>query len=292
MPDSPNATHPSGHASTTALAVAALRAVHQTLDGEPKILDDPIAALLLGEDGRRMIETQSGRAAEPDLIALRSHVVLRSRYAEERLAEAVQRGVSQCVSLGAGLDSFAYRQPDWARRLRIYEVDRHGSQAEKRRRLQQAGVLIPPNLEFVAIDFESVSLDDGLRASSLDFSQATFFSCLGVLVYLSRDAVDAVFELVARCPAGSEIVFTFSTRERARCSTAEKVAALGLGEPWRTHFEPEALIGDLRALGFSEILLLDAEHAERCYFYGRSDGLHAPPRAGIAAAIVGAGPRR
>jgi len=201
----------------------------------------------------------------------------------------VQRGVSQCVGLGAGFDTFAYRQPDWARRLRIYEVDHHGTQAEKRRRLQHAGVLIPPNLEFVAIDFESVSLYDGLRASSLDFSQATFFSCLGVLVYLSRGAVDAVFELVAGFPAGSEIVLTFSTRERAHASMAEKVDALG--EPWRTHFEPEALIGDLRALGFSEISLLSAEDAQRSYFCGRSDGLHAPPRAGIAAAIVGAGAR-
>jgi methyltransferase (TIGR00027 family) len=172
--------------------------MHQAVDGEPKILDDPIAALLLDDDERRTIEAQPGRAREPDVIALRSRVVLRSRFAEERLADAVRRGVCQCVSLGAGFDTFAYRQPDWARRLRIYEVDHHGTQAEKRRRLQKAGIPIPPNLEFVAIDFESVSLPDGLRASSLDFSQPTFFSCLGVLVYLTLDAVNAIFELVAR----------------------------------------------------------------------------------------------
>jgi methyltransferase (TIGR00027 family) len=201
------------------------------------------------------------------------------------LADAVRRGVCQCVSLGAGFDTFAYRQPDWARRLRIYEVDHHGTQAEKRRRLQKAGIPIPPNLEFVAIDFESVSLPDGLRASSLDFSQPTFFSCLGVLVYLTLDAVNAIFELVAGFPADSEIAFTFSRHDSSVCSWADKVHALG--EPWRTHFEPDALLRHLGALGFSEISLLSADEAEQSYFRGRSDGLHAPLRAGIAAAVVG-----
>src|SRR5262252_8711510 len=70
-------------------------------------------------------------------------------------------------------------------------------------------------LEFVAIDFESVSLQDGLRASKLDFSQPTFFSCLGVMVYLTREAVNAIFALVAGFPADSEIVFTFSTPDAA-----------------------------------------------------------------------------
>jgi methyltransferase (TIGR00027 family) len=97
---------------------------------------------------------------------------------EERMREAVQRGVRQSVILGAGFDTFAYRQPDWARGLRIYEVDHRGTQREKRQRLERAGIPIPGNLEFVAVDFESVSLCEGLRGSSLDFSQPTFFSCL------------------------------------------------------------------------------------------------------------------
>jgi methyltransferase (TIGR00027 family) len=278
-----NANEPLRHASRTALGVAALRAVHQLMDGAPKILDDPIAALLLDDDGPRMLDP--ARVREPDVVALRSRVVLRSRFAEERMAEAVRRGVCQCVILGAGFDTFAYRQPDWARRLRIYEVDHHATQAEKRRRLQRAGVLTPTNLEFVAIDFESVSLRDGLRASSLDFSQPTFFSCLGVLIYLTREAVDAIFALVGGFPLGSEIVFTFSQQPAADSNMADKVKLLG--EPWRTHFEPGALTRELRALGFSEISFLTADEAERAYFQGRNDGLHAPPNTSIAAAIVG-----
>jgi methyltransferase (TIGR00027 family) len=285
MCDDPNASEPPRHASRTALGVATLRAVHQIIDGEPKILDDPIAALLLDDDGRQMLEAKPAGVREPDVVALRSRVVLRSRFAEERMAEAVRRGVRQCVILGAGFDTFAYRQPDWARGLRIYELDHHATQTEKRRRLQKAGVPTPTNLEFVAIDFESVSLRDGLGASSLDFSQPTFFSCLGVLVYLTRQAVDAIFALVAGFPVDSEIVFTFSTQDATVSSLADKVTLLG--EPWRTHIEPDALLRDLRALGFSQVLLLTTDEAEQTYFRGRNDGLHAPHNASIAAAVIG-----
>ena len=285
-----NASKTLRHASKTALGVAALRAVHQIMDGEPKILDDPIAVLLLDDDGRQMLEAKPARIHEPDVVAMRSRVVLRSRFAEERMAEAVRRGVCQCVILGAGFDTFAYRQPDWARRLRIYEVDHHATQTEKRRRLQEAGVPLPSNLEFVAIDFESVSLHDGLRTSSLDFSQPTFFSCLGVMVYLTREAVNAIFELVAGFPADSEIVFTLSTPDAAVSSWADK--AKSLGEPWRTHFEPDALMRDLHAFGFSPISLLTADAAEQGYFQGRNDGLHAPHNTNIVAAVVGTSGRQ
>jgi methyltransferase (TIGR00027 family) len=273
------------NSSKTAIGVAMLRAVHQILDGQPKILDDPIAALLLDDKLRQQIATHSDRAREPGVMGLRSHVVLRSRFAEERLAKAVRRGVLQCVILGAGFDTFAYRQPAWANELRIFEVDHQATQEEKRKRLERAGVSIPHNLQFVAIDFETSSLREGLSRSSLDFSQPTFFSCLGVLIYLTQDAANAVFQLVAGFPAGSEIAFTFSTPDLAMSDLAERVSSLG--EPWQTHFDPPALKQNLHDLGFSEFAVLSIDEAERTYFQGRNDGLHPPRRGGIAAAVVG-----
>ncbi len=284
---------PQRNSSRTALGVAALRAVHQLLDGEPKILDDPIAARLLDADMLQHIQANPARTHEPLTMGLRSHVVLRSRYAEERMAQAVQRGVRQCVLLGAGFDTFAYRQPDWARTLRIYEVDHQATQADKRHRLQSAGIPIPANLEFVAIDFESASLRQGLQTSTLNFFQPVFFSCLGVLVYLTWEAADAVFQLVAAFPASSEMVFTFSTPQSSLSGNeAQSQAALAglvnsMGEPWQTYFDPQTLINDLCALGFSDISFLSSEAAEQTYFQRRSDGLQAPRRGGIGAAIVG-----
>jgi methyltransferase (TIGR00027 family) len=286
---------PQRTSSRTALGVAALRAVHQLLDGEPKVLHDPIAVRLLDADVLQQIQSNPARAHEPLTKGLRSHVVLRSRFAEERMAQAVQRGVRQCVILGAGLDTFAFRQPDWARNLRIYEVDHRATQEEKRQRLQSAGISMPANLEFVAIDFESVSLREGLQNSSLNFSEPAFFSCLGVLVYLSREAAGAIFQLVASFPASSEIVFTFSTPDSslsANDNDAEDRTALAnmasaLGEPWQTHFDPQTLLRDLLALGFSAISFLSSEAADEIYFQSRNDGLRAPRRGGIGAAIVG-----
>jgi len=272
-------------ASRTALGVTAVRAIHQLMDGEPKILADPIAARLLSGDAVTVLEEHVGRSADPAALDLRARVVLRSRYAEDRLEAAFTRGVRQCVTLGAGFDTFAYRQPSWAQSMRLYEVDHGGTQAEKRRRLAAAGVPIPSNLEFVAIDFEKMSLDEGLRASTLDFSRPAFFSCLGVFVYLTREAVNAVFRLVAAFPAGSEIAFTYATARSQKSALARTVQRAG--EPWQTFFDPADLTRDLRGFGFSQVSILDAAQAERIYFAGRRDDLRAPAGASIASAVVG-----
>jgi methyltransferase (TIGR00027 family) len=211
-------------------------------------------------------------------------VALRSRFSETRLERAMERGVRQCIILGAGFDTFAFRQPPWARALRIFEVDHAATQTLKRARLAEAGIAAPPNVEFVTIDFERVTLAEGLRASSLDFSKPAFFSCLGVLMYLTKPAVDAVFDLVASFSQGSEIAFTFTSPDSLDTAIAARVREIG--EPWLSHFEPDTLARDLRAKGFSRVEFLDLAETEAAFFRGRTDGLEPPPRAGIAAAVV------
>jgi methyltransferase (TIGR00027 family) len=262
-------------ASFTAIIAAKSRAIHQIYAAAPRILDDPIAARLLGADF-------DGTGPVP--TGPNTSVALRSRWAEDRLAEAVQRGVSQVVVLGAGLDTFAYRQPAWGDKLRVFEVDHHASQEDKRRRLAEGGVSIPSNLEFVPIDFEKTTLRDGLKASSLDFRKPTFFYCLGVMGYLTAEAVMTIFEVVAEFPAGSEIAFTyFAERPPAEVLTMTSQ----VGEPLLSHFDPEALKSDLLKMGFGEVVRLTREEADRRYFQGRTDGLCAPEWPVMAAAVVG-----
>ena len=243
-------------ASATALAVATLRAAHQLLDGSPKILDDPVVLRLLDPEVITRVQTHPERFAEPGVRRLLNHVVTRSRCAEDRLAEAAARGVEQYVVLGAGSDTFAYRQPAWASRLRIFEVDHPASQAAKRARLAAAGIAPPSNLEYVAIDFESTSLVDGLARSPFDPRSPAFVSWLGVMVYLTQPAIDAVFSLVASLPAPSEIVFTFTAPKAPDepDEIAERAAAAG--EPWLTRIEPERLEHQLRAHGFRAVTFL------------------------------------
>ena len=281
------------NSSTTALRVAQLRAVHQLLDGEPKILHDPVSVRLFGNEIRERLKSEAPKVNEPWVSGLRAHVLLRSRHAEDRLAEAYQRGVRQYVLLGAGYDTFAYRQPVWAHDLRIFEVDHPASQREKQNRLQAAGIEIPSNLEFVPIDFEHVSLQDGLAASGLNFNEPAFFSCLGVLVYLTAEAADAVFRCVASFPESSEMVFTYSAPASSLTpEEATRRARIGeitdsMGEPWQTFFEPETLVQKLHDWGFAEVTFLRMAEAEVKYFQGRTDGLRAPKREPIVRAVVG-----
>ncbi len=98
----------------------------------------PVAVRLLGKDASQNIFEAVKRYRSPETSALRSHIVLRSRFAEDRLAAAVQRGVSQYVMLGAGFDTFAFRQPDWAKSLKIFEIDHRDTQLVKRSFLTKA----------------------------------------------------------------------------------------------------------------------------------------------------------
>jgi methyltransferase (TIGR00027 family) len=277
--------------SNTAVGVALLRAAHQVLDGEPLILRDPVAFALLDPAAERHVREHAQRFQAPSARALRAHVVLRSRFAEDRLAEAVRRGVRQYVILGAGLDTFADRQPAWAADVSVFEVDHPASQQAKRERLAAGGVEIPENAWLVPVDFEREALRHGLARGGVDLAAPVFFSWLGVTMYLSEDAVDAVFRTVAALPPGSEIAFTFAPPDRDppsadpdRPALAERAAAVG--EPWLTFFEPAVLREELRGFGFSRVDFLTPAHSEARYFAGRTDGLLAPRRTSIASAVV------
>ena len=278
-------------ASRTAIGVAVLRAMHELCDGSPKILSDPIIPLLLDDGVLQTAKANLEWLHASRTTALRSHVVLRSRYAEDCLREAVVCGVHQYVILGSGFDTFAYRQPAWAAPLRIFEVDHPASQRVKVERLRSSGIPLPPNLEFVSADFESASLRDILSLSSLDFRAPAFFSCLGVLVYLPKDSIEAIFQMVASFPKLSEIVFTFSQGDRSsddrsggNFSLADAAAAVG--EPWRTYYDPDVLCRELSEIGFSQVSLLSPQEAKHLYYRDRSDGLPPPRRAAIARASV------
>lgn len=274
--------------SATATGVAWLHAAHQIIDSVPRVLDDPIIARLMGATPELMAERLERMQSE-GARALRAHVVTRTRFAEERLERAVQRGVRQYVVLGAGMDTFAYRQPRWATDLAIFEIDQPGTQAVKRRRVTWANLSVPANLTYVAIDFEAESLSDGLRRGGVQLDQPAFFAWLGVTMYLTESAIDAVLRTVVAFPRSSEIVFTFAQpRSLAAPGDAPTLAAMAasVGEPWLTYFEPQPLRAKLLTLGFSAVEYLTPTDTSSRYFRDRSDGLPAPRHTSIVSATV------
>lgn len=270
--------------SRTAQATAWLRAAHQVLDAPPRILDDPLALRLLGASAEQRIRESAARYAAPAAQALRAHVVLRARFAEERLAAAVRRGVTQYVLLGAGHDTFALRQPDWAAPLRIVEVDHPGTQGLKRSYLAAAGLALPANAAFAQVDFEREALHEGLSRQGVALDAPTFFSWLGVTMYLNEAAIDAALASIMRFPPGSEVVLTFlQPAAEAAADLAGQVAELG--EPFVSRFTPQAMADKLRAAGFGTVGLLDADEAAARYFAGRPADLPLPRKTEIAWAI-------
>ncbi len=272
------------NASRTALGTAYMRAAHQLLDAPPYVLEDPFAVKLLGSAAAQRIRETAESYQAPERQALRAHVVLRSRFAEDRLAAALHRGVTQYVILGAGFDTFALRQPAWARSLKILEVDHQATQDEKRSRITAAGLAMPENAHFASIDFEHETLRDGLQRYAIALDAPTFFSWLGVTMYLNEDAIEAMLNSVAAFPAGSEIVLTFALPPDNARSPFDR-RAIALGEPWISYFEPGALEAKLRGAGFSGVEFLSPTEAEARYFRQRSKDLPIPKQTNIACAV-------
>ena len=270
--------------SRTAFGTAYMRAAHQLLDSPPRILEDPIIVTLLGSQAIKHITQASEEYNTPERQALLAHVVLRSRFAEDRLASAVERGVLQYVILGAGLDTFALRQPPWARKLRIVEVDHAGTQETKRGLLKLAGLAVPDNVTFAAIDFEQETLREGLVRHEVPFGVPTFFSWLGVTMYLNEAAIDNVLQTIMGFPAGSEVVLTFA-RADGPPSPFEKRSA-ELGEQWLSHFTPESMEARLRGCGLSNVEFLLKDEAAAGYFRSSGTSLPVPRRTTIVCAQV------
>ncbi len=273
-----------GRPSRTAEGSAILRALHQTLDAEPKILNDPIAVRLVDPSSDVYKAFVQGLEEMPAALRLRrrGYAVVRSRYTEDCLAESLAHGVRQYVIMGAGLDTFGYRQPSWATPLRIFEVDHPATQRWKRAKLSDAGIQIPKNVIFAPVNFEEVSLEKGLGASGLDLGVPTFFSWLGVTMYLTEEAIDQTLNFVLAMPRSSEIVLDFTVPNELIAPEQASVVATVLagvaqqGEPFVTRFAPEELAAKLKAAGFSKVVHLPPQAAFNRYFVGRHDGLGAP----------------
>jgi len=279
-----------GQASRTADRVAERRAAHQVRD-RPLVFEDPLALRIIRpEVARELREHPPTHELSPVAPYLRAFFAMRSRFAEDALAEAVARGVQQYVVLGAGFDTFAYRNP--YPDLRVFEVDHPATQAMKRERLASGEIAIPPSLTFLPIDFTTTALDVALRDTGFDTAAPAFFAWLGVVPYLERPAIDQTLSFIASLPVGTAVVFDYSVPPESLPwmsrlvvrRMAKRVAAAG--EPWKTFLDPNELLRDLHALGFSKAEDFDGDSLNQRFFSGRSDGLKVGVGGHMAMAIV------
>ena len=243
----------SGEPSRMALMVARQRAAHQLLD-HGAILDDPFAMKILCEDERDLLQFANER---PLASIGRLFTAARSRIAEDALSKAVARGVRQVVILGAGLDTFALRNPH-AARITIFEVDHPATQAWKRQRLAGAELAPPPWLTFVAVDFERDDLQQKLSSAGFQRTVAAFFTWLGVVPYLTHDAIGSTLDYMASIQ-NSEVVFDYMESPQAFSEDVKELIMKRtehlekIDERWASRFEPAGIAAILRSHGFSDI---------------------------------------
>jgi methyltransferase (TIGR00027 family) len=266
--------------SRTALMVARQRAAHQLLD-HGSILDDPFAMKILREDEKDVLQFAN---AHPLASIGRLFAAARSRIAEDALSEAVEKGIRQIVVLGAGLDTFALRNPHGAQQIRIYEVDHPSTQAWKRRRLAEAQLALPPGLIFVPVNFERDDLREALVGAGFQQNSPAFFTWLGVVPYLTQDAIGSTLDYIASIQ-NSEVVFDYMEPSKAfseemrdlvtkRTEQLEKI-----GERWASSFEPAGIAAILRAHGFCNIA--DINFQEITSRFGSAVQGLAPGQAGL-----------
>ena len=276
--------------SSAAQLVAIRRAAHQLLD-RPKVFDDPLALRIIGQESDLALHTGQHQSEDPQLsLHLRAFYVARSQYAEDELALAVRRGVRQYVILGAGLDTFAYRNPYPERALRVFEVDHPATQAWKRARLEEAGISLPVDLTFAPVDFERQTLADGLQDSGYDPRLSAFFSWLGVTPYLTTEAVMTMLRFIALAPAGSGVVFDYMIpasllpTDQLFIFDALVKRVDWVREPWQTFFDPVELVKKLRAMSFGHVEDIGPAELNAKYFKDRTDELRVDGLAHIMSA--------
>jgi methyltransferase (TIGR00027 family) len=277
-------------ASTSLVRTAVRRAAHQILD-TPLIFQDQVAVGLVPAASEESIRADVAEHSSPIQTLIRSLFAVRSRFSEDRLAQAASRGVRQYVIVGAGLDTFPWRQPAFANTIEIFYADHPASLAWTRARFRDRGLPIPANLTFVGVDLEKLELAERLIDLGFDKGASAFLSILGVTQYVRRDAVTRLFDFVASLPAGSEMVFTFAPPDDELTgddlASARVAAKLHKNrEPWITRLRAPELLDDLKRLGFSEIFHLTPERVHRLYFASRRDKLRAPAVEQLIAAIV------
>jgi methyltransferase (TIGR00027 family) len=246
-----------GQPSRTALGAAGLRAAHQVLD-RAAIFEDPLALRILGADADALLR-EAEADTDPYRQRLRWFIAARSRVADDALAVAAKRGARQLVVLGAGLDTTAYRALP-SQDLRVFEVDHPATQSWKRERLAEAGIRLPTALSFVPIDFERGTLAEGLATAGFDSAQQTFFTWLGVVPYLTDEAIFSTLGFIAGLPGGAHVVFDYvnppdTMTEPGRRAMHEALIArvAAAGEQLRNHFDSDALHARLKALGFRDV---------------------------------------
>lgn len=163
----------------------------------------------------------------------------------------------------AGYDTFAYRQPDWASKIQIFELDHSATATDKQKRINSVVTEKPTNLNYVSVDFTENNWERNLIAcSEFNHSKISFCSLLGISYYLSKETfAETINTISSIVPKGSGIIFDYPDEdtytpkagERAKKQAAMAGAANEKMLASYSYLELEKLLADSNFLIYEHL---------------------------------------
>lgn len=280
--------------SVTANAAALCRAIEQYEPPGQRLFNDPIVGRLLDPMTTVLAGTAPMRAQLLASLPPGAYggQVLRTRYLDDMVSEAVGGGLTQVVILGAGLDTRAYRLPALARAT-VFECDMPATQTQKRRGLD--GVRpVAHGVRFVAVDLGTQSLAGALANAGFDCGRPAVFVLEGLTQYLDEGAVCSILGYIGEAAPGSVVVFTYVLASLvgvgARAGWSGPLwQQLQASEPWRFGLEPAEVLDLLSGVGLTLIEEVGAAEYRVRYLEPLGRDLLPDPGEHAVLALVGTG---
>ena len=261
----------------TAVRTALWRALHVQVDSLPPIIDDEI--------GLQLAAPEEGWQQRPDMDLnftrrVRLSIAARARFVEDLVIEQSQKGISQYVILGAGLDTFAQRRPEIASKLQVFEIDQPDTQTWKQQRLIETGFGLPKWLQFVPVNFETgLSWWKQLISAGFNLNKPAVVACTGVTLYLTKEAVKETLRLLTTLSPGSILAMTFLLPMELVEKEDQPLLQISIkgaersGTPFKSFYSPAEMLELAKEIGFKEAKIVSKDHLVKRYFEGRTDGL-------------------
>jgi methyltransferase (TIGR00027 family) len=265
--------------SKTAIGAASQRYMHKIVDDAPYILNDFIIEKLFSNEQKDYFTENTSKFSSEESIRLRSKLLIRARFTEDLVEKEKPE---QYLILGAGLDTYPYRQNDNNSLMRIFEIDTADSQAYKKELLKNGNILVPENVQYISVDFEKDDFSMILDNNGVDFNKKTIISWMGVIVYLTDESIRTTLKIINRCFLDIKVIVSFA-KPNMETSRIEKNANK-INEQWKSKYGDTEIIDLLRDCRFSNSHIVDVEEFKE-YFKNRKDKLKCPTTSNIVIAI-------
>jgi len=279
-----------GKPSKTSVWVLAARAIGAH-DPDPSVRNpDWLAERLLGPEERALIPDNPWILgldrdyrevmSDPQISGFVANMLVRTKFIDEHLQQAVANGVRQVVILGAGFDSTVYRFRQLLRNVKVFEVDFGPTQEYKRRRVREVLGESPSNVVYQPIDFTRQKLGGVLRRAGYRMGRKTLFIWEGVTMYIPEEAIRETLRFIAgNSGDGSSVVFNYMSKRAIELGTQQNTGLFamvkGWGEPWIFGLpdgaEPEFFAKVDSRLQMEEYMLISGPEAIQRYLT-RKDG--------------------